>query len=785
MSRTEQKHQYVDLKTDGRMLPSWLLDNFRKYELPEIIKKEGVDPCNNRDRKVELRRYQKFIAKYLDFNSIHRSMLVYHGLGSGKTATAINVYNALYNYTPGWNVFILIKASLKGGWLADIQRWLSKDEYKFRYKNIIFVNYDSPRADKKFMEELQKVDASKMSLFIIDEVHNFIRNVYSNISSSGGKRAQVIYDYIIQNRKEDPNTRVVLLSATPAINKPFELALLFNLLRDGSFPKNESKFNHMFINESYYQTMNTANKNLFQRRILGLVSRYVGGTPDLYASKTVHYVESVMSEYQADIYKYYEDLEKEIAKKSRLAGQSDTVYKSYTRQASNFVFPQISQSINGENRPRPGKFRISERDAMKMMEMDKDVDESQLKVQKGSDTVMKVAEYAEALKSYQQSFDNYLQKIDNKDKTSKYTILDDYKVYLDKYQGDYDKFIESTTKRSGLFTAMHDCSSKMIRIIFTVMNSPGPCVVYSNYVMMEGLEMFKVYLKYFGFYSVMKNMRLQPGKVGYVEFHGGIKARKDRDLGQAMYNAATNKQGNQIKMILISAAGAEGLNLLNTRQVHIMEPYWNEVRVHQLIGRAIRLCSHAGLPMEDRKVDVFRYKAVRNKKSRLLGNTTDMHLEDLARSKDNMIQSFLDAIKEAAVDCELNKKHNMLQDDYKCFQFEEPSLFEKNIGPAFKEDIDDDMKMNNGSNSLNATTVRIKVMKIKARKRLSAPDVVDNVKYSKTKDYWYYADSGTVYDFDLHFAVGKVAIGKNDLPVKLDEDTYVIDKIVPIPVLDE
>lgn len=32
-------------------------------------------------------------------------------------------------------------------------------------------------------------------------------------------------------------------------------------------------------------------------------------------------------------------------------------------------------------------------------------------------------------------------------------------------------------------------------------------------------------------------------------------------------------------IIMISSAGAEGINLLNTRQVHIMEPHWNEVRI--------------------------------------------------------------------------------------------------------------------------------------------------------------------------------------------------------------
>jgi len=55
--------------------------------------------------------------------------------------------------------------------------------------------------------------------------------VYNNVSSKKGKRAQVIYDYIQQEKKENNNTRIMLLSATPAVNNPFEFALIFNLLR--------------------------------------------------------------------------------------------------------------------------------------------------------------------------------------------------------------------------------------------------------------------------------------------------------------------------------------------------------------------------------------------------------------------------------------------------------------------------------------------------------------------------------------------------------------------------
>ena len=317
---------------------------FKKSVKIHVIQKDASG-----EYKLEIKKYQEFVGKYLDYRSPYRNCLLFHFLGSGKSLTAINIYNALYSYNPMVNVFILIKASLKGGWLDELKTWLKKDEYESRFKNIFFINYDSPFADRSFMDAVKNVDSSKKSLYIIDEAHNFIRNVYSNISSDGGKRAQIIYDYIIQDQKENQDTRVVCISGTPIINKPFEIALLFNLLRPGIFPKSESEFNNTFVSTSTHQILNPNTKNMFQRRILGLVSYYAGATADLYATKSIKYIDVPMSDYQKDVYSYYDEIERKMA----ISGTGAQVYKVYTRQACNFVFPAISQKVTGESRPRP------------------------------------------------------------------------------------------------------------------------------------------------------------------------------------------------------------------------------------------------------------------------------------------------------------------------------------------------------------------------------------------------------------------------------------------------
>ena len=84
-------------------------------------------------------------------------------------------------------------------------------------------------------------------------------------------------------------------------------------------------------------------------------------------------------------------------------------------------------------------------------------------------------------------------------------------------------------------------------------------------------------------------------------------------------------------------------------------------------------------------------------------------MENLSRKKNNLLLSFIEAIKEVAVDCELFKNHNMLGSQYTCFKFNEESLFQDNIGPAYIEKFEFDQKNNNGLNAKDSSIQKIKV----------------------------------------------------------------------------
>jgi hypothetical protein len=768
----KSQSKYINLKNDGRIFPSWVLLNYRKYEIPTIKLNPDEDPCAKK-AKLALRQYQLFISAFLDYRGPYRDLLLFHGLGSGKTGAAINVINQLFLFSTGWNVFVLLKATLKKSvWYPELEKWLTKDDnYKDKLSSIKFCSYDSPVADKNFIEILKQSDTSKKNIYIFEEAHNFIRNVYSNISSGKGRRAQTIYDYIIADKKDNDSTRVLLLTGSPLINKPFEIALLFNLLRPGIFPKSESAFNQLFVSNSGSPTINYVNKNLFQRRIMGLVSYYVGATPDVFATQKTHYINVEMSQHQDDIYDYFEKIEDKIFKQKVQSGASAETYMTYTRQVSNFVFGSINQNVTSEGRPRPGKFKLSEKEAEEVTTGKLNKLQTEKK-EKNAVKLLNAQRYIKALNIYRDAYNTYLQEKINKDNKAQHTIMDDFKLYSGTYDNDFDKFVKTEKHKSFLFEALYNSSAKFLSSIFIILNSPGPVLVYSNYVMMEGLEIFSVYLKCFGFelYNETNTLNETPK---FIEYHGGIDEDKRRE-NMIAFNNPDNKYGKIITVMLVSPAGTEGLSLLNVRQVHLIEPYWNEVRMIQMIGRAVRTCSHGDLPMKERHVDIYRYISLRIDKNK---TTADQIINNLAQKKEELIKTFYTAIKEVAIDCNLNKSVNMLSGEYKCFQFDEPSLYEEQIGPAYKEDILDDMKINNGSNSINSSNIRIKVKKIKAVTQLNEEGTL----FSKVELYWYNTDTKNIYDYQLYFAIGKLSVDDDGILRKKDKGTYIIDKLISIP----
>ncbi len=116
-----------------------------------------------------------------------------------------------------------------------------------------------------------------------------------------------------------------------------------------------------------------------------------------------------------------------------------------------------------------------------------------------------------------------------------------------------------------------------------------------------------------------------------------------------------NTHGENVKVVIISVAGSEGLDFKNIRQVHILEPWYNMNLLEQIIGRAIRNCSHKRLPFSRRNVELYLYGTqLTNPEIEAI----DLYLYRLSEFKAVKIGAVSRVLRTSAVDCLLNVQHN-------------------------------------------------------------------------------------------------------------------------------
>jgi hypothetical protein len=118
-----------------------------------------------------------------------------------------------------------------------------------------------------------------------------------------------------------------------------------------------------------------------------------------------------------------------------------------------------------------------------------------------------------------------------------------------------------------------------------------------------------------------------------------------------------NKDGHKVKVILISRAGSEGIDLKFIRQVHILEPWYNMNRIEQIIGRAVRNFSHKDLDFEQRNVEIFMHGTILGKENK--EEAADLYVYRVAEFKAIQIGNITRILKESAVDCIINQEQQL------------------------------------------------------------------------------------------------------------------------------
>jgi len=432
-----------------------------------------------------------------------------------------------------------------------------------------------------------------------------------------------------------------------------------------------------FIKEFVSADTKLKNKNKLQKRIVGLVSYFpdlVKLMPRFNKAEDIEEVRVEMSEHQLSIYEKERTVERKTEKKKtapkkkadHMYNDSASTYRIFSRSSCNFVFPTF------EDKPK------------------KSYDEDNSETKQKQDAPSMAA----------------IQKL----------------------------VANADTNFSEAGLAIY--SPKFLRVLQNIQNPAhsGLHLLYSAFRSLEGIGIFKAILDYHG-YSEFK-LKKVAGVWGldtidttkpHYALYTGTEDASEKEIIRNIYNGewdlvpknisdellktyTTNKMGEIIKVIMITAAGAEGISLKNTRYVHIMEPYWHPVRTDQVIGRARRICSHTELEVELHTVKVFLYLAVfsvkqLDPKNKTTGiskelrfhdkskfdkkiQTTDEYIYQVANQKRKINEEILDVLKDTSIDCKL---HEDDENPRNCKTFANTSAAAFSYEPNITKDEDDKM----------------------------------------------------------------------------------------------
>lgn len=754
---------YTDSNNDtwvlphSKKFPQWIFNKYEKYKLPEIVHPNVVTNSDKISDSTILSTktflYQDFIAEYINPYTPYRSILLDHGLGSGKSKSSIKVAETFRE--AGYDIICLLPASLINNYVDEIKVWgnndlkrpenyeslsyLEKtsvnkaltDKIKKVYK---FVSYNSNVTHKKIAEL-----KLKNALIIIDEVHNFANLLCSKTS----KYAKSMYNKLMTAE----NCRFVALSGSPILNGPFSLALFFNILKgymtDNStkqrytlFPEDEDDFNELFIDKS---TNTMKNTNLFVTRISGIVSNYEykqdGLYPDIIHHKPM-FLE--MSEYQFSKYCEVRAKEKKIEANAIKFGrinnnQSDETksYRSQSRQYCNFTFPKDID--------RPKTLSAKSKELTNISTLNKESRSwkpAQIKFLRkllANDTRYNKFVYQfRLLKSTKEQILLLISLLKEKNmlhSPDRNIILSDIEIEWAINPNFYDDAIKKALDQLSLKPdelrndMLKILSCKMHAIIECMENgkgSEGLKFVYSCFRSLEGVEIFSRILQAHG-YELLKEYNIDKLEaIGEKKRYAIVSGDEEPDVRSSIISVMThanNMYGKYCMVLLGTSATAEGISLKYMRQVYIMEPWWNDIKIDQVNGRCCRLGSHLLMPPEEKNVHVYRFMTtLTHEQQIIIGEkyTTDEYIYKIAQNKKHLCEQFLQQIRNGAVDSMLNYNHNSKTNDNikPLFYYINDIVNEFDEDYMFIPDIYKHIKKNNNTTNDNNNQSIIKIVDI-------------------------------------------------------------------------
>ena len=645
----------------------------------------------------ELGNHQKFLKNFMNKNTPYKGILVFHGVGVGKTCTAVTISSSFIDLykKEDKKIICLVSKNIQPNWMNTIYnpekgdnqcngetfqniihnidmkvntasrvKKLIKEYYEFygyqqfsnKVKKLIEVKLN--KNPDKSIKEIEKNVINKYfsnRLLIIDEIHNLRDDNLDKYSKDTIKFLDKVIKY-------SDNLRLVLLSATPMFNKATEIQWLLNLLLKNDKRPTISK------NELFDKDGNLTNVKLFEKKIRGYVSYVRGENPITFPIRlypddnqdnscingvSIPYPNKNMKDgniYSEDVHKFkFLKMYHHEFLNDEKEGYQLKVYDNYVKnlqneniqiteqragvQISNVVFPSINVLLGNEE--------ITGDNYLKMY---------------GGSGLLKSD--TGIMKMYRRNVYRYS---NNYKKNIPYPIFDvDHIGKIScKIKGLLEGFIKDKPKGI-IFIYTEFIPSGILPLAFALEHlgfekNTGNLLDYPEWKKDSKPGTTKREPIDYNWNTKKAGQPFKRAKYAVLSGNKDISPNNVEEIKQLVSDK--NAEGENIKIVIGNVVASEGLDLKNIREIHVLDPWYHLSRIEQIIGRGIRYCSHIKLDKEERNVTVYLHVGMKDKETESIDTYTYRKAEEKA-----MAIGFVEKIlKENAIDCYLNKEINHIK----------------------------------------------------------------------------------------------------------------------------
>jgi hypothetical protein len=633
---------------------------FYQNRLPKI-KPEDVDGLvASKNEKISLAHQQRFLKNFMSRRTPYNGLLLFHGMGRGKTCASIAIAEAVKPSVLESNQKIIIIAGShfdkgeifsmdnhKKGvsqctgdvYLEELNNpelakkcaenngeacKLMKNKIDKIIKNT-YTFYGALEWAKKVLRDLQKslrgipesryrqaeiAKIKKMfnnSLIIIDEAHN--------IKDIAEKKSRIVPPVLMKVLEHADNLRLVLLTGTPMFNESGDLVSLLNylLINDGRPILKESD---IFKGDGSFAPHGKETLIKYSR---GYVSFLRGENPINYPIRlpvSIHGTSDILTPDKWAKYDIYGNVLKSPIKHLEITGcpmskEQEKVYRSYLEKRLVPDEEKTSAAYSSELQILNFIYQdMSQISNVNEAYGERGLNAVMMKVNGKNQYQFRVPEDALKFKG------------------------DNLKIHSSKIH----KIMENIEKTDGLVFVYTEYENSGILPLAFALELAG----YQKYRSSETPVLVSEHKdrKYKGDYLIISgNAQLSKYKESYLA--------KRYDMAK-----------EPVKVILATRAASEGLNLFGVREIHILNPWHNLNRLSQAIARGLRSWSHIKLPKEERNLIVYIYAATYGDQE-----TVDQKIYREAENKAINIGIAEDVLRRNAVDCILNKEGNYYSEE--------------------------------------------------------------------------------------------------------------------------